>query len=503
MPLHSLYSLSEIRAIEQTAGADLPLDALMQRAGQACAETAMTLCAELPSDAQQAQRILILAGPGNNGGDALETAYRLKKSSLAITVLLLGDPLKLPAAAQAAWQRASDASVEIVQWTDLDTQLPFIPSLVIDGLFGIGLSRPLEGAARALIVLIDQLHCPVLAIDVPSGLDADTGSVVGGKAGCALRATRTLTMLGDKPGLHTGDGPDYCGHIEVAALGLDMQQFPAAQAYLTSKEIIFDHWPARRRNSHKGSYGDLIVVGGADGMSGAPLLAARSALYAGAGRVFAAFAGAVPAFDPGHPELMCRDAHTLDFSTATLVIGTGLGTSRHAADLLVRALHAPGALVIDADALNLISGEPGLQHILSNRRSATILTPHPLEAARLLGWTAAEIQSKRLHAARLLTQRFNAVVILKGAGTVIAAGKEALAINSTGNPGLATAGTGDVLAGLCGALLAQHMEAHAAAVAAVWLHGAAADALVAQGIGPVGLTASELPVAIRRLLNER
>lgn len=237
-------------------------------------------------------------------------------------------------------------------------------------------------------------------------------------------------------------------------------------------------------------------------MAGAPVLAGRAAAMCGAGRVFCAFIGEPPAYDSTHPELMCRVARDMDFSSGTLVAGPGLGMSRDGFDILSRALHVPGPLVLDADALNLIAAEPALQQILEQHKRTAMMTPHPLEAARMLGISAKDVQADRLAAARKLAQRFNAIVVLKGSGSVIARPDGKLMINTTGNPALATAGTGDVLAGICGALLAQSIPAWEAALAAAWIHGRAADALVGQGIGPIGMTAGELLPSARMILNQ-
>jgi ADP-dependent NAD(P)H-hydrate dehydratase / NAD(P)H-hydrate epimerase len=245
----------------------------------------------------------------------------------------------------------------------------------------------------------------------------------------------------------------------------------------------------------------VIVVGGAHGMTGAPMLAARAAAFSGAGRVYAAFVGDVPAYDDAHPELMCRPAQSMEFSMATVVAGPGLGTSPAALELLRKMLTTPSLLVLDADALNLIAAHPDLQQQLVRRAGDTLLTPHPLEAARLLGMTSKAVQSDRVAAARELANRFQAVAVLKGSGTVIAAPGGAAMINTSGNPGLATAGSGDVLAGVCGALLAQGWPVWQAALGAVWMHGRAADLLVEQGIGPIGLTAGELIPTARQILN--
>jgi hydroxyethylthiazole kinase-like uncharacterized protein yjeF len=331
-------------------------------------------------------------------------------------------------------------------------------------------------------------------------LNADTGAIVG-PDGIALRATHTITFIGDKPGLHTGHGRDVAGQVRVDRLGINDACFAPAHARLNQPELFGGAARRRPHASHKGSYGDVAVIGGAHGLSGAPILAARAAIKCGAGRVYAGFLEQALPYDSGQPELMCRLARDLDLTKATLVVGPGLGTSSAAREFLETALAAGAPLVLDADALNLIALEPELQQKLAQRREPSLLTPHPLEAARLLGSTNAAIQDDRPAAARELARRFNAIALLKGSGTVIARPGGDIVINTTGNPGLATAGSGDVLAGVCGALLAQHWPAWEAALAAVWLHGKAADELAGQAIGPVGLTATELIPCVRTLLN--
>jgi hydroxyethylthiazole kinase-like uncharacterized protein yjeF len=345
----------------------------------------------------------------------------------------------------------------------------------------------------------------VLALDVPSGLDADTGQVVGGTDdNLAVTATHTITFIGNKPGLYTGDGRDHAGEVRVASLGIEQKHFVPSHAQLNGPDLFeFDLSTARRaHNSHKGSFGDVAVLGGARGMAGAPILAARGALYLGAGRVFVASLAALPPYDGVHPELMLRDAAGFEFTGRTIVAGPGMGDSPEATLLLAKVLAVRGPMVLDADALNCIACSADLQSLLTQRAVApTVLTPHPLEAARLLGVTSQIVQADRLAAARELAARFQSIVVLKGSGTVIARPDGDVAVNTTGNPGLATAGTGDVLAGMCGALLAQGWDAAEAATGAVWLHGAAADALVYEGMGPIGLTAGELPQAARALFN--
>lgn len=495
---NALYSSAEIRAIEQAALAVLPAYTLMQRAGQAAAESALQILGKRQRDAE----VLVLAGPGNNGGDALEAASGLAQAGVFVTVLLYADPGKQSSDALQALERAKNSGVTFSDLACFDKLLASKQwVLVIDGLFGIGLTRAISAPLYGLIETVNTLPCPVLALDIPSGLDADTGNIVG-EHGIAVQATHTVTFIGNKPGLHTCFGRDHAGAVQVANLGIDIDYFKPAHAFLNTPESFRSSLRPRRHNSHKGSYGDVILIGGAHGMSGATILAARAAAKCGAGRVFAAFIEEPPAYDNSQPELMCRLANDMNFSTGTLVAGPGMGTSQQAYDLLVQALHADSLLVVDADALNLIAAEPGLQQKLAHRRHSTLLTPHPLEAARLLDASTAQVQADRMGAARALARRFNTIVILKGSGSVIARADGEIAINTTGNAALATAGTGDVLAGICGSLLAQRWPAWDAALAATWLHGHAADILVAQGIGPIGLTASELIPCVRTIINQ-
>lgn len=493
----ALYTVAEIREIEQAALANLPEGTLMQRAGHAAAKAILELTPKPHGEA----KVLVLAGPGNNGGDALETAWRLEQAGIQVTVLNYADPARQSPDALNALQRAKNTTARFGDPFFLPSITSTRWTLVVDGLFGIGLKRPITAALRGVIMAINSLDCPLFSLDIPSGLNADTGVVVG-EDGVVVRATHTITFIGDKPGLHTCDGRDCAGKIQLARLDIERKHFKAARAHLNAIKLFSGALHKRRHNSHKGSYGDLAVLGGAQGMAGAPILAARAAAKCGAGRVFAVFLGDAPAYDSVQPELMCRDARDFDFSAAATVAGPGLGTSRAAHDALQRVLNTRMPLVLDADALNLIALEPGLQQKLARRSDGAILTPHPLEAARLLGLSSAQVQADRLAAARELSSRFRCIVVLKGSGTVIARPNGNVAVNSTGNPALATAGTGDVLAGICGALLAQGWPDWEAALSAVWLHGHAADVLVEQGVGPLGLAASELIPAVRSALNQ-
>jgi hydroxyethylthiazole kinase-like uncharacterized protein yjeF len=482
-----LYGVAQIRAIEAAALAALPPGTLMTRAGRAAADWALELIDEV-------RPVLVLAGPGNNGGDALEVAANLRDAGVDVTVLHLPGAAPSPETA-AALARCQFDGVRFVDALPAGAAW----ALVVDGLFGIGLARAVEGKTAAWIAQLRDPGCPVLALDVPSGLDADTGTVVGG--GVAVRATHTITFIGAKPGLYTGDGRDYAGSVRVANLGIDAALLPPAEATLVtpaSFQAALAH-SKRSENSHKGQFGDVAIIGGAEGMAGAAILAARAALLAGAGRVFVAALDARLSLDPVHPEIMFRAAAGFEMDKRTLVVGPGMGTGGR--NHLAKAIAADVPLVLDADALNLLAAEPGLQEAVHARARMAILTPHPLEAARLLGVTANVVQADRLAAARELAARCGAVVVLKGSGTVIAQPDGRVALNTSGNAGLATGGSGDVLAGLTGTLLAQGWDAWHAALGAVWIHGAAADRLVADGIGPIGMTAGELPAAIRAVFN--
>ena len=483
-----IYSVAEIRAIEQAAAALLPPGTLMQRAGQAAAVAALELLS--------GNSVLVLAGPGNNGGDALEAAAHLAQSGVDVAVLHLAGSGSTSPETVHALERARASDARFVDSVPPDQQW----GLVVDGLFGIGLARPLQGAARELVLAVNALGCKVLALDVPSGLDADTGALIGPDGDC-VRASCTITFIGDKPGLHTFEGRDMAGEVIVAELGIDASLLPQVMCMLNAPDLFGAQLAPRRHSSHKGSFGDVAIVGGATGMVGAAVLAARGALFCGAGRVFVAAIDPGPAYDSVQPEIMFRDAAGFGAAHCTLVLGPGMGDGAGAVKALLKALDGSAPLVIDADALNLVAASADLQARLAERAAPAILTPHPLEAARLLGVTASVIQADRLAAARELAARFGKVVVLKGSGTVIAQPDGMALINTTGNPGLATGGTGDVLAGVCGALLAQGWPAREAALGAVWMHGAAADKLVEQGIGPVGMTAGELPAAVRAVLN--
>ena len=490
-----LLNTAELRNIEaqHEAAASAGSFSLMECAGGVAARLAQTLCAPNAS-------VLVCAGPGNNGGDAFVLARELHRRGRKVLVNFLGDPKALPTDARVAHRRCVDDGVVIRQTIPAGEY-----GLVVDGLFGIGLTRPIVGEYAELIERINAFGGSVLALDISSGLDANSGGVVGGTAGCAVRATQTLTFIAAKPGLYTQDGPDHCGTIHVDSLGLTIAQGKGA---ILSRADYANCLRPRLQNTHKGSNGSLAVIGGAQGMIGAAILASRAGLQLGAGRVFVGGLAAT-AVDFEQAELMWRSVdEALEHGTA-LVVGPGLGLSAAALTITRRVtstnwqnnLPYPFPLLLDADALTLIGEHPVLARNLARRNAATLLTPHSAEAARLLHCETAQIQVDRVGSALKLARQFNAVVALKGCGTVLANPDGRWRINTRGNPGLASGGTGDVLAGMVGALLAQGWPAWEALCAAVQLHGAAAEACVAQGLGPIGLTASELIAPARALLN--
>ena len=456
-----VYLAEDIRRIEQAAGDASP--PLIERAGAAAADLAATLLSDKGKD------VLILAGPGNNGGDAKVVARILQERFFRI--FLASTPDEIP---------------KHIQW-----------NLVVDGLFGIGLARPLENDYAKLVDYANAQSCPLLALDVPSGLDADTGRVLGR----AVRAAHTITFIGLKPGLLTLDGPDHCGEIVVADLDIQTRSPKPDHGWIAEPALFANVLRPRPRNFHKGMAGSLGIIGGAAGMAGAALLCARAALRLGAGRVYAGLLEE-HRLDPVAPELMLRHPDdVLGLDLDAIVIGPGLGQGERAETLLGAVLASDVACVLDADALNLIAENEDLRKACARRTSDTLLTPHPAEAARLLAETTAQVQADRLKAARALSANLNAHVLLKGNGSIIVARDGHWFINASGNPGMASAGMGDVLSGILGALLAQKYTGETALVLGTHLHGCAADECLRAGAGPVGLTAGELIDPARRIWN--
>jgi ADP-dependent NAD(P)H-hydrate dehydratase / NAD(P)H-hydrate epimerase len=487
-----LHDAAQSRRIETAAAPALPPHTLMQRAGLAVARLALAI-------APHAQRIWIAAGPGNNGGDGLEAAMHLRRAGKDVQVSLAGDPSKMPADAAASFRRAVDAGVAIGEASALVGRV----DLAIDALLGLGATREPDGAIATLLRALNGTAGPRLAVDLPSGLSADSGAALGT---LVVRATHTLALLTLKPGLFTAIGREQCGALWFDDLGCGSEAAAVPpRAQLGDADSARYLRPARGHAGHKGGYGDVIAVGGAPGMSGALTLAARAALAAGAGRVFAcALDPSAPAHDALAPELMWRQALWHDdpsaWRDATVVCGCGGGSAVR--EPLPVLLSRSARLVLDADALNAIAADTSLQSLLTARASrglATVLTPHPLEAARLLALPGAErVQANRLAAAQSLAQRFDCTVLLKGSGSVIVAPRRTPVINPTGNARLAGAGTGDVLAGWLAGLWSASAaggamaDAFVAARAAAYWHGATAQ----RGDASAPLTASALLAAL-------
>jgi hydroxyethylthiazole kinase-like uncharacterized protein yjeF len=489
-----IYTTEKIRALEHAAAVMLESQprspGLMQRAGLAAAEYARAAMGD------GTRRVLVVAGPGNNGGDAFEVATHLKQWFYGVTVVFAGDASRL----------SDDAGATLARWkAGGGTTEPAIPAegrwdLVIDGLFGIGLQRPLEGQYAAIVEQINALRLPVLALDIPSGLNADTGAVMG----CAIHAARTVTFIALKPGLLTLDGPDHCGIVRTETLALNTETLLEAQGHLIDDRILRQALARRPGNFHKGLAGTAAILGGTTGMVGAAILAGRAALKCGAGRVHLALLAPQPPFvDYGQPELMLRTADALFDRTETGVIaaGPGMGVDDAARRALVRAVESTAALILDADALNMLGADAALSESLAKRPASTVLTPHPAEAGRLLGLSTQVVQQDRLAATLAIAKRYRSFAALKGNGTIVATPDGRWWINPTGNPGMAAAGMGDALTGIVTGLMVQGATPLNALLAGVWLHGAAGDAVARTNGGPLGVTASELIDAARILLN--
>ena len=480
-----LYDVAALRAIEARATASSGDEcALMERAGAAAWR-------ELLARWPQAQRIAVACGPGNNGGDGYVLARHALESGREVHVLQLQGPRTDPAqhACEEFARAGGGFETGPVDFSSMD--------VVVDALFGIGLSRAPEGEAAAWIEAINASAAPVLAIDVPSGVDSDRGSV----PGIAIRAECTLECIAPKAGLRTGAALDHAGALSLATLEVPASAFegivPAAEWF--DAGCLAALLPRRRRDSHKGDNGRVLCIGGDQGMGGAVLLCAEAALRAGAGLVRVATRKAhVAPLLARCPEAMAasvEDAEALApmLGQADIVaLGPGLGREAWGRMLFSAAIPAGKPLVVDADALNLLAQAP-------RTLPDAVLTPHPGEAARLLGRSNAEVQRDRIVAAKELAERFDAVVVLKGAGSVVAAPKRVPRIIGAGNPGMAVGGMGDVLTGVVAALLAQGLQAFDAASAGALLHAVAGD--VAAGDGERGLLARDVLSQLRRVAN--
>lgn len=490
-----LYTAEQVRRLDRCAidGHGIAGIELMERAGRGVFEAARQAYPE-------AGRYLVLCGGGNNGGDGYIVARLAIEAGLDVVVCALKDPSELAGDAATAARRWNDAGGVLTPWpvADLDGF-----DVVFDALLGTGLDRAPAGTYAEVIDAVNRSESFVVAVDVPSGLNADTGVVMGS----AVVADMTVTFIGSKRGLFTADGPDYTGDVLFDELGTpdSVRDSETDSGILIQEEIILDCLPPRLLNSHKGSYGWLLLVGGDAGMSGAVRLAGEAALRSGAGKVTVGTRTEHAALvNAGCPELMARgieggdDLEPLLGRVDVLVTGTGLGQTDWSRSVFRACMTATCPTVIDADGLNLLAEmheTPG-----PSGPVARILTPHPAEAGRLLGCSTARIQQDRVEAALQLAERYTAVVVLKGCGTVIADALGRYAICPLGNPGMATAGSGDVLSGVIGAMLAQGLDAWEGALAGVVAHAAAGDLAAGQG-GQRGMIASDITAFLPAVLN--
>jgi hydroxyethylthiazole kinase-like uncharacterized protein yjeF len=489
MPTHSnrraLHTVEQLRVMEYAALVALGINGqeLMGRAATAALNS-------LRRYRPQIGNICIHCGPGNNGGDGFLLAVLAREAGLQVHVVTLSEHSHGDAAvARKRWQ---DAGGAISMW-HAESKLPDA-ELRVDALYGIGLNRAPEAAAESLIRQINHSGCPVLALDVPTGLNADTGDC----PGMAIRADFTVTFIADKRGLHTGRAADHVGLLELSTLGVPDKVLAATpgDAYLLVAEAL----GPRPRYANKGSNGHVLVVGGDHGTAGAAQLTADAALRVGAGLVSVATRSEnVFALNAARPELMPQGVdgpQTLEpmiDRASVLAVGPGLGKAAWGHALWLTALDADKPLVLDADGLNLLAIE---------RRqftAPTVLTPHPGEAARLLGTSIPEVEADRFAAVRELARRYHAIVVLKGSGSLIAAPDGRLDVCPWGNPGMASGGMGDLLTGVIAGLLAQGCNAWQAACIGVGLHARAGDCAAQQG--ERGLLASDLLLPLRRLAN--
>ena len=485
-----LFRAEQVRELDRLAveRAGCPSYALMSRAGQAAYRV---LRARWPA----ARRIAVLCGAGNNAGDGYVIARRALDDGLSARVFYCVDPAGLvgdAARAAAEYRAVGGVAAAMVDWVADGWDV------LVDALLGTGVTRPLRDRWLAAVNAVNAAEAPVLAVDVPSGLHPDDGIALP----VAVRAAVTVSFVGQKRGLFTADGPEYAGERVFEPLQADAAVFDSQAgraARLLCLASIRDDLPRRHRNAHKGCFGRVAVIGGDVGMGGAAMLAGAAAQAAGAGLVCCATRGVhLPALLSACPEMMgvaIDQAATLRDVLAwasVLVLGPGLGQRSWGREVFAAVADSGLPLVLDADGLNLMPAG-------ALRRADRVLTPHPGEAARLLGVSAAQVQADRFAAVNRLQARFGGAVVLKGAGTLIAAEGQPIHVCPLGHPGMAGGGMGDVLAGVIGGLLAQGLSPARAAMAGVCLHAAAADALADQG--ERGLRASELLPVLRRYVN--
>ena len=479
LPL-AVHTAAQVRALDRHAIDDLhiPSYTLMTQAGEAAA-VALRSC--WPSK----QRLAVVCGPGNNGGDGYVLARLARSMRMDVTLVSLADPAELRGDALRAHDDFVAAGGVVRPWSD---GCLANAEVVVDAIFGTGVSRPLDAAMKQRIGAINDCGVPILSLDIPSGLDADTGAVWG----AAIMAERTISFIGLKLGFYLGEGPNHTGIVMFDDLDLPpgATDFVQPAALRIDEDTVAQLLPRRRRTAHKGQQGSVLVIGGGIGMAGAARMAAEAALRAGAGLVtVATWPDNVASITASRPELMCRgvtEARELEGlieRADVLAIGPGLGQDEWSKSLLLEALRGHKPTIIDADAINLLALTPCAN-------SNWVLTPHPGEAGRLLGISTADVQRDRLKSAREIAARFGGTVVLKGAGTLVITGDCLPYICDQGNPGMASPGMGDVLTGVIAGIAAQTADLPGAARAGVLVHAMAGD--MAARRGERGLLATDL-----------
>jgi NAD(P)H-hydrate epimerase len=493
LPL-SLYSTAQVRELDRLAIEDYGIAGftLMQRAARAAYQL-------LRQQWPQAQRLLVVCGVGNNGGDGYLLACLAYADGLQVTVIRAGEQVQSSEDAARATKQWQDCGGTTLNGKDIQAAI-HAADVIVDALLGTGLQRELGADWADLIKVINQAPTPVLSIDVPSGLHADTGAVMG----VAIQADTTITYIGLKQGLFTGRGPDFCGQIYFDDLDVPAEIF----AQVKSTKQILDGaslntlLAPRQPTCHKGQCGHVLVIGGDNGMAGAVRMAAEAAARVGAGLVSVVTRSVhVALVNAGRPELMCHgiedaaDLVPLLNKASVVAIGPGLGQTDWAQAMLAQVMQTQLYLVVDADALNLVAARP-------RKRGRWIFTPHPGEAARLLGCSSAQVQQDRFKAVKAISERYNCIAVLKGAGSLVQAVQEpSVYLCRDGNPGMASAGMGDVLTGIIAGLLAQGLSLTDAACSGVYVHAMAADLAARQG--QRGMLATDLYPHLRELVNQQ
>jgi NAD(P)H-hydrate epimerase len=481
-----LYRTQQVRELDRLAiqKAGISGFELMSRAGK---EVFDWIGRKWPN----AQSLAIFCGAGNNAGDGYIIAGLALNAGFLVNVYSLINPEKLKGDALSAYKNYVAANGKIILF---QADQVISADVFVDALLGTGLDRPVTGLYAEAIHSINRQAEKIIAVDIPSGLSADTGSVMG----LAVKADTTVSFIGLKQGLLTGLAAEYCGDIIYASLAVPDSVF--AEVPVSAVRVVKTAWPQRNRCAHKGNYGHVLVVGGDLGYSGAARLAGEAALRVGAGLVsVATHSDHAGHMNSDRPELMCHGIENAQQLTvlmekaSVVVLGPGLGQSDWAKELFAAAQAFQKPMVVDADGLNLLAQAP-------QKKSNWILTPHPGEAARLINWATSEIQQDRFAAASEIQARYGGVTVLKGAGTLIVSADE-MAVSTTGNPGMASGGMGDVLAGVIAGLLAQGFSLANAAQQGVLGHGWAADS-AAKKAGERGLIASDLMPYLRQWANQ-